>query len=178
MTSKICQNCGEMNRQQANFCLDCGSSFASQLPERGYKSKTCQNCGHINRQKANFCKSCGLPFTGQPTKKGNTYTTRTPVQVHFPTSPLSQKTTEIFREPKLLDRLDKIEDSLQWFFEDLLPFHVGGELQPVDLFKYIKSEMKQQRMLCPGGIVVPNRYELKISKRDHERFKNSAPPSF
>ena len=55
-----CPNCGQENREEAEFCGDCGRSFRKEVP--------CPQCGNTNPQGKRFCDKCGHPLT-EPTPK-------------------------------------------------------------------------------------------------------------
>ena len=46
-----CKACGEMNKQNANFCCSCGAEII--------RAKFCSNCGTELSSGSNFCSNCG-----------------------------------------------------------------------------------------------------------------------
>jgi adenylate cyclase len=50
-----CPSCGTLNRPEARFCLNCGSTLA----------RTCPN-GHPVPAEARFCDECGAQVAGSP----------------------------------------------------------------------------------------------------------------
>ncbi len=51
-----------------------------------------------------------------------------------------------------------------------------SEAQPVELAKRILREMESGRTVAPRGVWVPNRYVLKLSQVDFERFRAAEQP--
>jgi ABC-type oligopeptide transport system substrate-binding subunit/class 3 adenylate cyclase len=48
-----CSNCGQVNEDDARFCVKCGNPLA----------RTCSNCGTLLKPRYSFCKECGAPAT-------------------------------------------------------------------------------------------------------------------
>jgi class 3 adenylate cyclase/tetratricopeptide (TPR) repeat protein len=53
-----CRDCGHANPDDANFCGNCGSQLAAEVP--------CPNCGRENPADLRFCPGCGARLTGEP----------------------------------------------------------------------------------------------------------------
>ncbi len=80
LAEPVCPACGERNRQQSQFCSQCGAALLRYCPRCGRQvaldvdlcdrcaaSETqnavlvgrCQGCGFQNRQEAEYCQRCG-----------------------------------------------------------------------------------------------------------------------
>lgn len=57
--NKTCPQCRTMNRQDAQFCISCGHSYAA--APTGAQEVQCSNCGRNFPASANFCLHCGDP---------------------------------------------------------------------------------------------------------------------
>jgi len=55
-----CHNCGQPNRDNVNFCENCGEPLAANQPSY------CPNCGHANRAGVSFCEECGGALGAAP----------------------------------------------------------------------------------------------------------------
>jgi len=56
----FCQDCGKLNDNSSNFCINCGSKLIK-------KPIKCLKCGEINESDSNFCINCGNDL--KPTRK-------------------------------------------------------------------------------------------------------------
>ena len=56
----FCQDCGKLNDNSSNFCINCGAKLIK-------KPIKCLKCGEINESDSNFCINCGNDLT--PTRK-------------------------------------------------------------------------------------------------------------
>src|SRR4051812_18844343 len=52
-----CRDCGHANPDDANFCGNCGSALATDVP--------CPNCGRENPADLRFCPGCGARLSGE-----------------------------------------------------------------------------------------------------------------
>jgi membrane protease subunit (stomatin/prohibitin family) len=59
---KKCPRCGTNNRQEANFCINCGHQYA--ILNRNLTS--CNACGNLFPSIAKFCPHCGDPYSPCP----------------------------------------------------------------------------------------------------------------
>jgi eukaryotic-like serine/threonine-protein kinase len=57
-----CRDCGHANPDDANFCGNCGSELASEIP--------CPNCGRDNAADLGFCPGCGAQLEGEAAAGG------------------------------------------------------------------------------------------------------------
>lgn len=78
-----CPQCGELNRLNAAFCIQCGRKLTGQTdadsdmptavtplpPADPTQRVTCPNCGVSNRRQAAFCKNCGNKLKAPPAIK-------------------------------------------------------------------------------------------------------------
>ncbi|MFR6489555.1 MAG: zinc-ribbon domain-containing protein, partial [Clostridium sp.] len=46
-----CPNCGELNKEEAKFCCECGASLITK--------KYCPQCGEEVEADSKFCSTCG-----------------------------------------------------------------------------------------------------------------------
>src|SRR2546423_9572051 len=53
-----CRDCGHANPDDANFCGNCGSQLAAEVP--------CPNCGRETPADRRFCPGCGARLAGEP----------------------------------------------------------------------------------------------------------------
>ena len=77
---KTCQQCGYENKDEMNFCVNCGNKLVNDTPPENKSSedtdtknealKVCNECGYENKDEMNFCVNCGnkLDDTGQQSK--------------------------------------------------------------------------------------------------------------
>ena len=68
--SKICNNCGTLNKPDEDFCVNCGLKLVME-PIKLY----CPNCGMENQPDSLFCTRCQWSFEGQsPDSVGDLWT--------------------------------------------------------------------------------------------------------
>jgi hypothetical protein len=65
--AKTCSTCHAENRDDAQFCRACGTSFAATPAPRNGNSRTrttCAECGFENKPGVRYCAKCGAGLTG------------------------------------------------------------------------------------------------------------------
>ncbi|MDE6659002.1 MAG: zinc ribbon domain-containing protein, partial [Eubacterium sp.] len=67
--SKICNNCGAKNNEEAKFCYKCAADIKDIEPKKEIvladDEKQCPNCKAINNIEAKFCKNCAKSFSAE-----------------------------------------------------------------------------------------------------------------
>lgn len=53
-----CGNCGKELKEDANFCIYCGTKVERYEPPKP-TTQNCWNCGEVNTEEAVYCESCG-----------------------------------------------------------------------------------------------------------------------
>ena len=54
----LCNNCGNRNDEDANFCKNCGENLNDNNLDN--KSQNCHECGYTMIGNAKFCSECGI----------------------------------------------------------------------------------------------------------------------
>ena len=68
--TKLCSVCGTENREEAQFCRSCGTSFPTLPPEVSEEDArlaagiTCDECGFQNKPGVRYCANCGVSLLG------------------------------------------------------------------------------------------------------------------
>ena len=69
---KICSQCGQINDDDARFCVRDGWKLPDSVDEANQEdkpnSKVCEKCGFQNNSESKFCGGCGRPL-GESMKK-------------------------------------------------------------------------------------------------------------
>ena len=67
---KICSQCGQINDDDARFCVRDGWALPDSVDETKKKSnnQVCKECGFENSPEVKFCGGCGKPL-GKSTKE-------------------------------------------------------------------------------------------------------------
>ncbi len=59
-----CLKCSASNRDDASFCLSCGTSLAEIGPPVAAAGEECDECGHLNPRGTRYCAACGVSLLG------------------------------------------------------------------------------------------------------------------